>query len=227
MHSFRRIQAEGWWGQRTTTSSNLKPICLPNGWNCKHSRINFNHMLIFKSNYLKCITFWSCGGFFFRLKTGTCDAVWPTSFLLWPGFNSSHRRLGPKWMPWLTSEVLSVEHGKKQPTNTRLATADELWTHRRHAHNTPASSSESGRGTTKTSWVLNSVIKKDATLALHRHYCRESDEKVDTTFSYMTVNRTERGELFPIALVSTLNAQRRDRRGFSLLTFCKKANKTC
>lgn len=160
MHSFRRIQAEGWWGQRTTTSSNLKPICLPNGWNCKHSRINFNHMLIFKSNYLKCITFWSCGVFFFRLKTGTCDAVWPTSFLLWPGFNSSHRRLGPKWMPWLTSEVLSVEHGKKQPTNTRLATADELWTHRRHAHNTPASSSESGRGTTKTSWVLNSVIKK-------------------------------------------------------------------
>lgn len=40
----------------------------------------------------------------------------------------------------LTSEVflsLSVKHSKKQPTNTRLATADELYTHRRHAHNTP------------------------------------------------------------------------------------------
>lgn len=34
---------------------------------------------------------------------------------------------------------LSVKHSKKQPTNTRLATADELYTHRRHAHNTPAS----------------------------------------------------------------------------------------
>lgn len=37
---------------------------------------------------------------------------------------------------WSFCFFLSVKHGKKQPTNTRLATADELYTHRRHAHNT-------------------------------------------------------------------------------------------
>lgn len=79
--------------------------------------------------------------FFFQVKNwGLLMLFSPHLYQRRADFYFKFGRLGPKWMPWLTSEVLSVKHSKKQPTNTWLATADELYTHRRHTHSIPASS---------------------------------------------------------------------------------------
>lgn len=101
---------------------------------------------------------------FSGLKTGM-DAV--VFLLLWPGLI-----LAQKECPDIKFQ--SVKHGKKQPTNTRLATADELHTHRRHAHNSPASSSagdpslDEGPPWPAASQTTQRVIK-NVTLALNLH----------------------------------------------------------
>lgn len=85
-------------------------------------------MSIFKSKYLKCIT---------GAEITFCSQTGAATFSPDLIFECNVVRLGPNWTPWLTSEFLSVKHGKKQRTNTWLATADEFYTHQRHAHNPP------------------------------------------------------------------------------------------